>query len=105
MTVYASRDVQMALLRRWIDRGLRFDPEASRWPLEIRGLREAASREWRAYVIGGLCHCGDTLPDAYCDPIRIPRGSTYGEAARKMWREDLGEEDEPVASQASAQPR
>lgn len=96
MTVCAAGDVQIALLR-WIDRGLRLEPDSCKWPLEARGLREAASRKWRAYVIGELWHSGDTLPDAYCDPLRIPRGSTYGEAVRKIWREYLGEEEEPVA--------
>lgn len=96
MTVHVPPGVHSALLH-WIDRGLRFDPESSRWPLEARGLRRAASRVWRQYIVGELWHCGHTLPDRYCDLLEMPRSSTYGEAVRKIWCEHLGEEQEPAA--------
>lgn len=95
MTVHAPPGVHSALLH-WIDRGLRFDPEASRWPLEAQGLRRAASRVWREYIVGELWHCAHTLPDRYCDLLEMPRGGTYGEAARKIWCERLDEEMEPA---------
>jgi hypothetical protein len=96
MAVRAVNDVEMALLR-WIDRGMRFEPDLSRWPLETRGLRTVASRTWRQYIIRELWTCPDTLPDAYCDSLQMPRRSTFGQAVRKIWFEHLGEEEKPAA--------
>jgi hypothetical protein len=95
MTAHAPPDLHAALLH-WIDRSLRFDPDASRWPLEARGLRRAAARNWREYIVGELWHCAHTLPDRYCDSLEMTRGSTYAEAVRKIWCEHLGEEQEPA---------
>lgn len=56
MTTHAPEDVELALLR-WIDRGVGFQEEASRWSLETRRLRYAASHKWaldsRQAVAGG----------------------------------------------------
>jgi hypothetical protein len=86
MTVQATAVAQTALLR-WIDRGFGFDPPACNWRLETRALKNVVAELW---------HCADTLSDAEGDSLRIPRGSTYGEAVRKIWREYFGEEGEPA---------
>lgn len=96
MAVQAVNDVEIALLR-WIDRGMRFEPDLSRWPRETRGLRSVASRTWRQYLVRELWNCSDILPDAYCDSLQVPRRSTYGEAVQKIWCDHLGEEEKPAA--------
>jgi hypothetical protein len=85
MTVQATAAAQIALLR-WIDRGFRFEPPARNWRFETRVLMNVVAQLWS---------CPDTLADADCDSMRVPRGSTYGEAVQKIWREYFGEEEEP----------
>jgi hypothetical protein len=91
-TTHAPGLLQSALLH-WIDQGMEFGPESGRWPLETRGLRSVAGAEYRKYIIAELWDCAEPLPDTYCDRLRMPRGSSYGEAAQKIWRERLGEEE------------
>lgn len=91
MTTQAPDLLKTALLR-WIDRGMELGPESGRWPLETRSLRSVAAAKCREYIIGELRDCAEPLPDDYCDRLAMPRGSTYGEAVRKIWREHLGEE-------------
>ena len=55
-------------------------------------LRTVAGAKCREYIIAELWECTEPLPDAYRDRLRMPRGSTYGDAVRKVWREHLGEE-------------
>ncbi len=86
MTVQATAAAQTALMR-WIDQGFRFEPPARHWRPETRVLKNIVAELW--------C-CADTLCDADCDSLRTPRGSTYGEAVRKIWREYFAEEEEPV---------
>ena len=96
MRTHETAVVKLALLH-WIDNGMEFDPELARWPLETRGLRYAAAAIIRAYILFELRNCPDILPDAYCDRLQMPSGSTFGQAARKIWREHLGEVEESVA--------
>lgn len=96
MTTHATDLMELALLR-WIDHGMEFDPEPGRWPLETRGLRYVAAASCREYILAELWNCPDTLPDSYCDRLQIRRGSTYSEAARKIWRQHLGEVERPAA--------
>lgn len=96
MATHTTELVELALLR-WIDHGMEFEPEPSRWPLETRGLRHVAAASCRKYILTELWNCSDTLSDPYCDRLQIPRGSTYGAAARKIWREHLGEVEKPAS--------
>jgi hypothetical protein len=98
MTVAVLDDAQVSLLR-WIDQGLHLWPQLSRWPLEARGLSRVVSRTWRRYIVRRLWECPEALPDHYCDVLRLSRGSTYGDAVRKIWFEHLGEEQAPSGSQ------
>jgi hypothetical protein len=90
VTIHETVVVKLALLH-WIDNGMEFDPELASWPLETRGLRYEAATIIRAYILFELRNCPDTLPDSYCDRLQMPSGSTFGQAARKIWREHLGE--------------
>ena len=96
VAIHETVVVKLALLH-WIDNGMEFDPELARWPLETRGLRYEAATIIRAYILFELRNCPDTLPDAYCDRLQMPSGSTFGQAARKIWREHLGEVEKSAA--------
>ena len=96
MTTSETVIVKLALLH-WINKGMEFDPELARWPLETRGLRYVAVASLRAYILFELRNCPDILPDSYCDRLEILRGSTFGQAARKIWREHLGEVEKSAA--------
>jgi hypothetical protein len=85
MTVQATAAAQIALLK-WIDQGFTFEPPARNWRFETHVLKNVVAELWR---------CADVLDDADCDSLLMPRGSSYDEAARKIWREYFGEEREP----------
>jgi TusE/DsrC/DsvC family sulfur relay protein len=93
MTPTQTPDLLQVALLHWIDQGMEIGPEPGRWPLETRPLRSVAGAKCREYIIAELWECTEPLPDAYCDQLEIPRGSTYGDAVRKIWREHLGEEE------------
>jgi hypothetical protein len=88
--------IKLAMLH-WIDNSMEFDPELARWPLETRGLRYASAAIIRAYMLFELRNCPDILPEAYCDRLQMPKGTTFGQAARKIWREHLGEVERSAA--------
>jgi hypothetical protein len=85
MTVQATVAAQTALLK-WIDQGFTFEPPAYNWRFETHVLKNVVAELWR---------CADALADADCDSLFMPRGSSYGKAARKIWREYFGEERKP----------
>ncbi len=96
MITHETVILKLALLH-WIEDGMDFYPEPARWPLETRGLRYVAEAILRASILFELRNCPDTLPDSYCDRLQMPRGSTFGQATRKIWREHLGEVEKPAA--------
>jgi hypothetical protein len=38
-------------------------------------------------LLGQMTDCDDILPSALCDELGIERGSSYGQAARRLLRE------------------
>lgn len=45
--------------------------------------------------------CAGTRHDVNCDPLRIPRATTYGDALRKISREHLGQEGSSLSNRGT----
>jgi hypothetical protein len=50
---------------------------------------EERSIEW---LTGQLWHCTDVLPESSCNALELPRGSTYGQAARQVAQKRSGKQ-------------
>jgi hypothetical protein len=38
-------------------------------------------------VLGHLWNCADIMPSMYCDQLDLPKGSTYAQAVRSLFKE------------------